>query len=128
MQTHTSQDLILDKHDFREVMKEAKELMEMAKKFKYNLMHEHSLDLYSLWAPYVLNDIPSSHVQAPGYKIAFLQVMSIVLAMKGEAKEFPKENKEEIKIEHEENKVINFLSYKSNKNNNNNIYKIPNMI
>jgi hypothetical protein len=123
MQTHPNHHLILDKHDFREVMKEAKELIQMAKRFKYNLMHEHSIELYNLWAPYVLDDIPSSHVEAPGYKIAFVQVMSIVLAMKGE-----KEDKSDIKNKFEERKnVINFLAYKSNKNSKN-IYQTTNII
>lgn len=122
MQAYNNQNLILDRHDFREVMKEAKELIQMAKRFKYNLMHEHSLDLYNLWAPYVLDDIPSSHVNAPGFKIAFVQVMSIVMAMKGE-----KEDKSDTKNKIEERKnVINFLSYKSTKNSEN-IYQTKNL-
>lgn len=120
MQPNTNQHLILDKHDFREIMKEAKELIQMAKKFKYNLMHEHSIDLYNLWAPYVLDDIPSSTVQAPGYKIAFVQVMSIVLAMKGEKEDNTEKPKEIL-----QKNVINFLSYKSSKNTN--IYSLTSL-
>lgn len=115
MQTNHTSHLVLDRHEFRDIMKEAKHLIDGAKRLKYNLMHEHSLETYDLWAPYVLDDIPTSQVNSPGYKIAFLQVMSIVLAMKGnDISSFPKvEEKKNIK---EENNIINFSSYKSNRN------------
>lgn len=122
MQSHDNQHLILDKYEFREVMLEAKELIEKAKRLKYNLMHENSLDLYNMWSPYVLGDISFSYVNAPGFKIAFMQVMSIVMAMRDEKED----NSDNInKIEEREN-VINFLSYKSTKNSEN-IYQTTNV-
>ena len=109
MQTKVNQCLILENDHFKEVMFEAKELMNKAQRYKYNLMHDQSFEYYNFWAPYVLNDIPSDFVNSPGYKIAFLQVMSILMAMKGEQAHHKTQ-----KIKNDTN-IINFLSYKASK-------------
>lgn len=122
MNTQINHSLILDKHRFREVMREAKDLIEMAKRFKYNLMHEDGLRMYDLWSPYVLDHLPSTMINAPGFKISVLQVMSIIMAMKGEKKQIVEDKAEPLEQNIDTN-VINFLSYK-NYRNGNNIYGI----
>ncbi len=116
--------LILENDHFKEIMLEAKDLIKKSEKLKYSLMHEESLNFYDSWAPYVLDDMPSTIVNSPGFKISFLQVMSNILALKGEQEEPVKVEQEE-PVENQDNKIINFLAYKSSKNPEN-IYSIKN--
>lgn len=114
MQTQLHQNLILNRHDFREIMKEAKGLIKRTKQSKYNLMHEQSLELYDLWSPYVLDDFPSEMVNSPGFKLAFMQVMSIIMALNGEKEEIIP-SVEKIQYQIDDTNIINFLAYRSSK-------------
>ena len=100
----------MDSDLFGRIMREAKDLIKLAELPKYDLMNEEGLKLYDLWAPYVLKDLASQYIFSPGYKISFTQVMSVLLALKSEKRDFIVELPEE--IEEKKSNIINFSSYK----------------
>lgn len=106
--------LVLEKNPFREVMLEARELLRQAMLPKNNLMHAQSLELYDYWAPYMMF-VPKHIYESPGYKIAFTQVMSIVMAL--HEKE-PKQYLPKVDFsmyEDKDSNVVNFTNFKANK-------------
>lgn len=106
----------MDKDLYRMLMREAKEIILLSSQPKYDLMHEEGLQLYDKWAPYVLDNIPAKYVNSPGYKMAFTQVMSVLLAIKSE-KRFFNITIPVFDIEEKEDNIINFLNYKRTKQN-----------
>ncbi len=111
MKNQPNRYLVLENDHFKDVMLEARELYNKAESPKYNIMNAESLKFYDLWSPYILNDLPFA--KAAGFKVAFLQIMSIVMANRGEREEKDQVQKKETV---QDNKIINFLAYKSAKN------------
>jgi hypothetical protein len=117
MQIQNAQRLMLDEHNFREVMREAYDLLKLCEQPKYYLLHEDSFPIYNKWAPYVfMNNISTNVMFSPGFKMAFLQLMSVIMALKSEGKSLFRQQNivEENPIDCN---VIDFLSYKSVKRN-----------
>lgn len=111
MNTLQNNILLIDRDLFRMMMREAKDVLRLAELPKYDLMNEEGLKLYDFWSSYVLNDIPSKNVNSPGYKMAFIQVMSVLLALKSEKKNYGTDISEHPQEKIKSN-IINFLSYK----------------
>lgn len=112
MQTQVFRHLALESDKFKDLMIEAKELLDKTMTCKYNLANLENLENYDLWSKYILSDV-GPEINSPGYKISFLQVMSIILVLRAE-KEEPIPDTQPVQ---KEEKIINFLSYKASKEN-----------
>jgi hypothetical protein len=111
MQNKSARKLMLDEHSFREVMREAYDLLKLCEQPKYYLLHVDSFPLYNKWAPYVfMNKISDDVIFSTGFKMAFLQMMSVIMALRDQKKS----KVEEVPVDCN---VVDFMSYKSVKGN-----------
>ena len=113
-QTKANIHLVLEKNPFREVMFEAGELLREAMLPKNNLMHAQSLELYDFWAPYMMF-VPKHIYESPGYKIAFTQVMSIIMALREKEPKKYMPNVDFSMYEEKDTNVVSFSNFKANK-------------